>query len=549
MNSYVRCLTLSVASLCAIVAAPVATFAQESSANEPAAIVSVKNIDGQISDIKYVAEKMGYGDQVAFGVMMAAGFLEGVDKKSPMGAVIWFEGDEPRVVGMVPVSDVERLLDTISQQGGMNVEEEGDFIFLEGNAGEMVVTSKNGYAFISDTKDHLSALPSDPKTLLGEIGKEYSVGAKLFAQRIPEGLREDAIEQMRQGFEQAMNEMEGGQMEEMQREANAMQMQALIDLVQNSDQLDLGLGVEQSRDKLVFDLNFTGLEGSKVAKQAAAMAGKSSRFAQFLVDSAAMNMNGFGVLLEEDQQNMKALVASLKKNAESELDGDSDLSADEMQVVKGLLDDMFSLVNSSIESGFIDYGGTLMMAEGKANFVFGGNLADQAKFDSMVEKITDMAKSQNEVALEAESATVAGVKFQKFTMTLPETVEQEIVEMLGETVVMMMGRSEDKAYLVIGTDPLESVETILGASGSNSEFPVRYNLRLLPIMRFLSKSPQAAPVIEAILSDFGSENDRIQIQSKMIDRGQSMHGEMDVDILKMIGSAAQAAQGMGGAEF
>lgn len=550
MNSIVRKVKLSIATVCVAAVAPFLAYGQESSADQPAAIVSFKKIDGQLADIKYLGTKAGFEDQVAMVPMMARGFLPGVDLKKPMGAVVWFEGNEPRVLGMVPVSDIDSVLDQLSGFG-MNVDEDGDFYFLEGpNAADIVITAKGGYAFISDTKEHLASLPANPETLLNGVAQDYTMGMKLFVQRIPANLREMAISQMREGFDQAMEEMDGGDLEMLQRDANEMQIKQLVDMVQNSDKLEVGMGVVESTDKLIFDLNFTGLPDSKLAQQAEAMKGKTSKFGKFLVDSAALNMNGFGILLEEDKQNMKSLVGTLKANALSELEGDGQMSSDEAEVVQGLMDDIFALVESTIDGGFIDFGGTLMMDAGSANFMFGGNLSDASKFDALVKKVTGIAKSQNEVALETEKVSVAGISFDKFTVTLPEGVDQEVIDMLGETVVVMMGRKGEEAYMAIGNDPGPTVEAIMGNSKSNSEYPVQYNVRLLPIMKFASNIPEAKDVIDSILADFDSKNDRISIFSKVIENGQSMRGEMDADILKMIGAAAKSAQGqLGGAEF
>lgn len=517
--------------------------AQESSADSPAAIISLKGIDGQLDDVTYLGTAAGFGDQMGMVPMLAQGYLQGIDTEKPLGAVVWFEGQEPRVLGMIPVTDIEAVLDQIAGFG-MNVDEEGDFYFLEGPNADIVLTVNGGYAFLSDTKEHLGTLPGSPGELLSGVAKENMLAAKLFVQRIPAELRDMAVDQMRQGFESAMDEMDNGDLEELQRETNAMQMQQLIDMVQNSDQLEIGFGVEQSKEKLVFDMSFTGLEGSKIAKQAAAMEGKSSKFGKFLLDSAAMNMNGFGVLLDEDKQNLKNLLESVKATAMEEMNDEGDMSDEEKEVVTGLVEDIFSLVNSSVDAGFVDFGAAVMMDESSMNAAFGGSLADTSKFDSLIDKISDLATSQQEVGIEAGEASVSGVSFKKLTVTFPEDVEPEVRDMLGDSIDILMGRDGNEAYVALGTSPTDAFETIMSNSASNSEFPAVYNIRVLPILKFASSNAEAAPVVQQLLDEYPSENDKISIFSKVIPNGQQMRGEMDSDLLKLIGTAVQMGQQM-----
>lgn len=527
-------------------------LAQSGSANDPAVIVAIKDVTSQLEDIKYVGEKAGFGDQVAMVPMMARGFLGGVDLKKPAGVAVWFEDQEPVAVGMIPVSDIETLLDSLSNYG-VNVDEDGDLYYLETPGQELVIKVSGGYAFVSDSEESLENLPAEPANILGEVSKEYMLGAKLFVQKIPAELRQMAIDQMQEGFEQAMDEMEDEALADVQAEANEMQMKQLVELIEHSDVLEAGLGVKKATDKLVFDMTFTGLPDSKMAKTSAAMQGKSSKFTRFLVDAAAMNMNGFSVLLEDDQKSSKAMLANLKQTAMKGLEEDSDMSSDELEMVQGLLTDIFDVADSTIDSGFIDFGGTLMMDEEGANFVAGASLANTEKFDEMVAKISGMAKTQNEVAIEVSEVSVGGVGMKQMVLTLPEGVDQEAIDLLGEKITLLMGRDGSAAYLAVGTNPTETFEAVMKNSESTSDASAQYNFRVLPILKFATRNPEAAEVLGAVLEGFESTNDRITVHQKMIPNGVSVQGAADADLAKLIADLAQQAQLQGqvgpGADF
>jgi uncharacterized protein YbjQ (UPF0145 family) len=544
--------TVCVLAVCSAVASPLGVWAQTGSANDPAVVVALKDISGQLEDIKFMGEKAGFPDEVAMVPMLARGFLGGIDLKKPSGIAVWFEGDQPVGVGMVPVSDIELVLDQLSGFG-VNVEEEGAFYFLDAPSGEQVVLKvKDGYAFISDSEDSLANVPADPAAILGSVSKEYTMAAKLYVQKIPASLREMAIEQMQEGFQQAMEEMDEEALADLQREANEMQIKQLIEMVENSDVLEVGFGVRKSTDHLVFDMQFTGLPGSKMAKQSEAATGKSSKFSKFLVDSAAMSMNGFGVMLEDDIQSTKALLANLRTTAMTELENDEDMASEEIEMIQGLLGDVFDILNSTVDGGLMDFGGTLMMDEDGANFSVGGHLANAAKFDELVAKISEIAKTQNEVAIEVSDASVAGVGMKQMIVTLPEGVDQEAIDMFGERITILMGRQSEAAYLAFGSDPAPTIESILKNSASaGAASTTQVQFRVLPILKFASRSGEASQMLVPLIEGFKSENDRIKLSQKMIPNGVSMEGTLDVDLIKLLAQAGQMMQGgmMGGAEF
>ena len=527
----------------------VAAIAQSGSADDPAVIVSLKNISGQLDDVKYLGEKAGFADQVAMLPMMARGFLAGVDLKKPAGMALWFEGQEPIGVVMVPVTDIEQLLDQLAGFG-INIDEQGEYYYLDTQAQEMVVKTQGGYAFLADKEESLANLPKDPAAVLGAVSKDYTMAAKLYVQRIPAELREMAIEQMEAGFQEAMEEMDEEALADFQRQANEMQIKQLVELVENSDALEIGMGVQPSKDKLVFDMKFTGLPGSKMAKQSEASEGKTSQYTKFLVDTAAVSVNGYGVMLEDDKQMTKALLTNLKYTAMAELDSDEDMSSDELELVKGLLGNVIDLLESTVEGGFMDFGGTVMMDDQGFNMAMGGTLADGGKFDELMAKVSGMAKTQNEVAIEVSDASVAGVEMKKMVITLPEDMDQEAIDMFGETVTVMMGRKGGSAYMAMGNDPAATFEKIMSNSSSSSDYNAQYNLRLMPILKFAARNPEAAEVLGPVLAGFGSDNDRMSLQQKMIPNGLEVNGTADADLIKLLAQIGMSAQGGGpGAEF
>ncbi|MDP1562396.1 MAG: hypothetical protein Q8M16_13545, partial [Pirellulaceae bacterium] len=214
------------------------------------------------------------------------------------------------------------------------------------------------------------------------------------------------------------------------------------------------------------------------------------------------------------------------------------------------LRDVFAILDSTIEGGAVDFGGTVMMDEKGANFVAGAALANTTKFDEMIAKIAGMAKTQNEVAIEVSDASIGGVGMKQMVVTLPEGVDEAAIDMFGEKITLMMGRDGSAAYMAVGTNPAETFEAVLKNAGSSGDAAAQYNFRVIPILKFASRNPQAKELLGAVLDGFKSQNDRITLHQKMIPNGVAMHGAMDADLIKLMVALGQMAQGqMGGAEF
>ena len=172
------------------------------------------------------------------------------------------------------------------------------------------------------------------------------------------------------------------------------------------------------------------------------------------------------------------------------------------------------------------------------------------KFDELMAKVSGMAKTQNEVAIEVSDASVAGVEMKKMVITLPEDMDQEAIDMFGETVTVMMGRKGGSAYMAMGNDPAATFEKIMSNSSSSSDYNAQYNLRLMPILKFAARNPEAAEVLGPVLAGFGSDNDRMSLQQKMIPNGLEVNGTADADLIKLLAQIGMSAQGGGpGAEF
>ncbi len=80
---------------------------------------------------------------------------------------------------------------------------------------------------------------------------------------------------------------------ELQRELNANSFEQMVDLINDMDELVLGMEVDAEDSGIHMDFTFTGIEGSQMAEQIDLLDGAESRFLGFLMDFTPIKTQGF----------------------------------------------------------------------------------------------------------------------------------------------------------------------------------------------------------------------------------------------------------------
>lgn len=544
----------------------VAQAAIAQSSSEPAVVISLSSIDEQMADIDYLANAAGetIGQSSGFIKMQMQGFLRGVDTSQPLGAVLYFNEDspEPTAVGFVPVSNLDDVLNTLS--GFAEIDEDGDNItIIPDNGQELTVRERGGYAFVSDNKEALDRAPEDPASLIGDIGSRYNFAARIYPQRVPENLRNQALDLIRQGYEQQLQMLEQAEplQAELQRKQFDMQMAQMESLIHETEELVVGFAADQNAQALYFDMTMTGLDGSKLAERVdmAKQAGPS-QFAGFKMDGAAMTANMVNKLMEEDIQQYTKLMGELRETAIDQVSEEGNLAGEQLELVEALFNDMFDVLEDTLRTGNMDVGAVLKTDDGTINFATGMYAVSSEKMEDALRRLAEAAKQDPKAAdvveFHFDASRQRGVTFHEIDIRIPED-EEEARQMLGDTLKIVVGIGDKKLYLAGGSDPMALLDQAMNASAQSSGIEsgtmLEWNVYLTPIMKFaagIDGAEMVAPMAEK-LSEVG--RDRIRVVSRCVDKGLQTRLEIQDGILALIGVAAeQMQQGMGagpGADF
>lgn len=552
MNAMFRNLVFS-AVVAAVAVLPVARLQAQGSIANPAVVISMNTVDDQMAGASYLTRAAGMPQIGMLLTLGSAEFFKNLDTTKPIGSVVVLENGPPRVLGFVGVKDIDGLLEQFADQVG-DFEKQGDvYIGKSPDGSDVFVKEVDGWAFISNEKGALSAVPNDPVSLLDGLHTEYNLAVRINGQNIPPQLKEMALGPLKEGFESAMNTLEEQDPEaaKFQRKMNEMSLNSLVDLVDQLDQITLGLSIDENSQSTYLDVSATFLPGSKYAGQIALLKGLTSDFAGFVANEEAITFHGTSRMSEEDIQLMSRMVTEMKGEVLEELDKDAGMNESEREVARSVVSDLIDVGIQTIETGKTDLGGQVTFENSAVSVVVGGFVADGKKVEDAVKRLIELAKKEDELppdfSIQLNTDSHDGIDFHQIMATVPES-ESEARMVFGDQLVVTLGIGEQTLYAAVGPTGIEQIKSVMAQSkaDANKALPLsEFNIRLIPILEFASQFDanvaQFAEVIKA------SGKDKISIVGNVVENGSKTRFEIQEGVFQLIGAAAsQMGAGMPG---
>lgn len=524
-------------------------------AAEPAIVISMASIDDQLDDVLYLTEAAGFGQMGNMARMQAEGFLRGVDKKKAIGVMLYFqEGNpEPQALVYVPVTNIDDMLDTIS--GFAAVEDVDNYsVIRPDNGPEMFVMEMGGYAVLSPSKDMFDGAPEDISGYVGEMPKNYNMAAKLFAQRIPAEMRQQGIAMIESSYRDQLENMSDGTdiAAELQMKNFEMQMQQIKSLINETDQLVVGLDFDKANKNIHMDIQMVGLDGSILAKQSRNYQSETpSRFSGFLADGATFTANANAIMSEDEIAQYQTMMTDFRKMAMEQIEEEGDMSDEELGLLKGLMDEVFALLDSTVAAGKMDMGANVMLDDENANIAMGMAVANPAGLENKIKDLVAKMESEigDAVTINLDCENVNGIRFHEVIVPVPGS-EEELQNLMGESAKIYIGFGSDVIYVAAGSDPMENLKSSMKASSSDERIPMQYNLFLAPLLKKIAAIQGEDMVGQMAEKLANNGRDRIRFTANAIPNGLDMRFEVEDGLLELIGMAAAQFGGAGpGVDF
>ncbi|MGA2032068.1 MAG: hypothetical protein ABSG68_07430 [Thermoguttaceae bacterium] len=480
----------------------------------------------------------------------------GIDKARPWGAVAYADaaGKFP-VYGFIPTNDVKQLLALLAPPP-LTPDAQGVYKVLVKTT-TLYVVQKGAWAFVSNNPENLAKLPADPAALLGDLTTRFTVAVRASVKNVPAAMRDQAIAGFEMGLQMQMAQRPNESDDEyaVRQNLSRQSLEKAKVLINELDEVLLGWGVDATTGAMHLDFEMTAQSGTKTARQFAQMKGATTDFAGLALPGAAVVANWTGTIDETDAAQMKVALGGIRKKALKDLDGNSDLTPEQIAVAKALLGDVADVAAKTIDGKKIDGGLALLLDNATPTpaptLALASVVADGEKLNSVVKRlVAEAGKDDPNIAklftLDAEKHQGVSIH----TAALPVT-DEAAAKVLGSTLNVALGIGDTGLYLAAGRDALKTIKQVIGDSKANAgkkAAPLEITVSATPIAKFAAQAgggnPMAGAVVAMLARSAGK--DHLTLKAKSIPNGTSVRLEIEEGLLKVILNFAQpGAMGTG----
>ena len=467
-------------------------------------------------------------------------FLQGVDGKRPIGLMFSVEESEFIPLGFLPVTDLKGFLSQLEEQVGEPLDA-GDGIMEFQGPQSVFVKEQGGWAFVADSVESLGDLPAQPAQLLDGLDKDYDIAIRAYVRNVPEQFKQMAIAQISAGLDQGL----AGQDDPNARKLAEAQVTQLRQMIQETDVVTLGWRIDPDGKQTYLDFSLTAVEETKLSGQMKTAAQTTTSFAGFMVPDAAISGNFAGVIPADQIDQSVAALDSVESSALTEIENDEDLPSDEARnAATKLVSTFFGVARSTIKSGRVDSVTSIILKPKAMTLVSAAHVASGEEVESAVKQLVELAKTEPDIQfskVEFNADQHAGVDFHVLSLPIPE--EEYVSQVLGDQLDIVIGTSENSAYVALGTDGLKHLKQMVDAS-SNSQTakvdPFKLTIALTPILEF-ADSIESNPIVSGLAQSLAVSGgkDHVQVRTSAIDNGVTYRFLIEEGVLRLVGQGVQ----------
>jgi hypothetical protein len=235
---------------------------------KPAVVISIANSDKLLADVGYLTRAAGLPEMGGLVTLMAGPYLQGFDARRPAGVLLQFSGPVPSGVAFLPITNLDQVVKQL-EGNSIEVEDAGGGVKKVQLQRSIYFKQNGSWVFVSDAERALARLPSDPVASLGGLTDKYSLAVQVNVRSIDPAIIDMAVSELKAGFERSLEAEADQEKRQLQERVGRQSMESIVRLLQESDQLTIGWGVDSQAGKTYLDFTMTAVAGTKLAEQMA----------------------------------------------------------------------------------------------------------------------------------------------------------------------------------------------------------------------------------------------------------------------------------------
>jgi hypothetical protein len=512
---------------------------------EPALVVTLASLDKLTNDVNYITGVVGQPQFGAIFTMMSGQFTRGIDTTQPIGFVVTLVDGAPEPIGLIPTSDVKQVLKSIEPQTGPVDEQPDGTLIIALGPNVVYIRQVGNWAVVARSSDLLDSAPANPGALFQGMGNEYDIAIRLKVQQVPKEVRGMLVGQLRQGFEQAMQQQAEDEQESTRQMAEGT-IEQLEMVINDADELNLGWNIDQVGKQMNFDMSFTAMPGTNLAQMYGGQHPIASAFASVVRPDAAGYYHAAASISPEAIDQMRTSVDGSLSAVRKAIENAGDLNDEQRADINEMIDRVVKLTVASVSEGKMDFGALLLADETDFRFAFGAFVADGQEAAQVVKDLAEKVKNEPKAPrFLFDQEQYKGVTMHLVEADVPAN-EDEVRKIFGDTLKVHLGTGAKSVYLAVGNNSEALMKEIIDSSGDRAvaqRHVGQLRLTLLPVLRYaqsIEPNDSIAAMIDALSR--APDNGVVTAIADSIPNGQSTRFTIGEGVMQAVGAAARQAE-------
>lgn len=528
----------------------VPSMAQQSAA--PVATVVIAPVERTLEDVAWLIEAVNVQGFSGLVKVMGDSYTTGLDKSKPMGVIVTLEEGMPKALVCLPNLNHKEFFEKLSE-ASLQVDELGKDLY-EVAVGPQLLVAKvtKDWIFVGQNEEAVENVPKNPSELFGDYHTRYTMSVKIDLQQIPDELKETAIENLRAGFEGAMQNAPG-QTEE-QKEAAAemgeLQMAQIEEMINSTQQVVLGWQIDSGKQQVYLDGAVLYTAGSKLAKQMEAQANLKSGFTGLTLPGSSVDVRFTSLATNEDDKKVaKQSMENSLNQMEAQLEN-SNLPENITEAIQEFAEGFVEIFGKTIDEGVIDGAASASVSDDVLRVVIGGRLADGHALEAELKSLVEELPKTDEVKIEFDVGKHNGFNLHRVSIKVPSN-EARAKAMFGDSVKIMIAGGDKAALLALDSTGDATIKAAIDAVKAKPSVdvksPVQGVIRLTGLLKY-AQTLSPNPILENTINELSQYvgKDSVSVNSTILPRGMVTRLTIDEGVLRAAGSAAQTGRAMQG---
>gem|GEM_PF-2200727 len=537
----VCCILLTVIGLMLPHPLPAADPQEEFDPNVPLLVINVASVERLLGQAVTTFESAGRPELSEFlgGGLAKVNDLRGLNRRQPLGLLLYLNGVFPEYVVYAPLKNVDDLLKTISSQGSFKTRKIDETRYeIETGDRRLTVKVEKDYAFIASSPLILERQFGATMTQALRLSRGYDLAFHLNMKGVAPSTRDLFLGALRGRAENDLQrrDRETASAHAVRRAIGKRNIDLVDHLVTQGQEVTLGWSISEPDRVAGLELTILAMPDSDFAVDLNEFKGARSYFAGLIDPQNPLTGSLSWRLSKSARRMFLEIFQALEPRLQAALADETEPSP-----VPSLLDSL----RATTERGHLDALVQFVGAPPEPFALVGGiRVAESEKLAEALDRcLAHWQKSPAFTEVRKNVVVHKGVRLHRLT---PAEGSPNRTRLFGSDFHIYLGVSPSAAWIGLGGEKaLREMQRLLDkvavpATAPAESLPLQWIVNLSPWMDFLDPERKPAGLAATARAAFAQGDDQVRLQARPLDGGIQFRLQLEEGFLRLIGRLVAA---------